>query len=123
LSPLDPHAFFFDAFGILIMLLKGDYEAAAETGRIVCQINPAFTGGYKPYVAALGHLRREEEAAVVRRRLMAIEPDFTIERFLANTPMDRESDRLNYAEGLRLAGIRERDLLEPNAPILLRPGR
>jgi tetratricopeptide (TPR) repeat protein len=123
LSPLDPHAFFFDAFFVLIHLLKRDYESAVEAGRMVCQINPSFTGSYKPYLAALGHLRRDQEAAAVRRRLMAIEPDFTIERFLSSTPMERESDRLHYAEGLRLAGIRERDPPVPNAPILLRPGR
>jgi tetratricopeptide (TPR) repeat protein len=123
LSPLDPHAFFFDAFFVLIHMMKRDYEKAAETGRTVCQINPAFTGGYKPYLAALGHLRREQDAASVRRRLMSIEPDFTIERFLNSTPMEREADRLHYAEGLRLAGVRERDPPVPNAPILLRPGR
>jgi DNA-binding SARP family transcriptional activator/TolB-like protein len=123
LSPLDPHAFFFDAFFVLIHLLKRDYESAVEVGRMVCQINPSFSGSYKPYLAALGHLRRDQEATTVRRRLMAIEPDFTIERLLATTPIEREADRLHYAEGLRLAGIRERDPPVPNAPIILRPGR
>ena len=51
-----------------------------------------------------------------------LEPDFTIERFVEVTPMENESDRQNYAEGLRLAGILERDLPNANAPIILRPG-
>jgi DNA-binding SARP family transcriptional activator/TolB-like protein len=122
LSPLDPHAFFFDAFFVLIHLMKRDYETAVEVGRTVSQLNPAFTATYKPYLAALGHLRRDQEAATVRRRLLALEPDFTIERFLANNAMERESDKMHYAEGLRLAGIRERDAPAPNAPIVLRPG-
>jgi hypothetical protein len=42
-------------------------------------------------------------------RLLAIEPDFTIELFLATTPFVRRVDRELYAEGLRLAGIPERD--------------
>ncbi len=109
LSPLDPHAFFFDAFFVLIHLLRRDYETAVEVGRTVSQLNPAFSAGYKPYLAALGHLRRDQEAAIVSRRLLALEPDFTIERFLANNSMERESDKMHYAEGLRLAGIRERD--------------
>ena len=46
---------------------------------------------------------------MVRRRLLAIEPDFTMERFIASAPFERESDREHYAEGLRLAGIPERD--------------
>jgi TolB-like protein len=122
LSPLDPHAFFFDAFFVLIHLMKRDYETAVEVGRSVSQLNPAFTATYKPYLAALGHLHRDQEAAIVRRRLLALEPDFTIERFMATNPMERDSDKMHYAEGLRLAGIRERDPPIANAPIVLRPG-
>jgi hypothetical protein len=122
LSPLDPHAFFFDAFFVLIHLMKRDYETAVELGRAVSQLNPSFTATYRPYLAALGHLRRDQEAATIRRRLLALEPDFTIERFMETNPMERESDRMHYTEGLRLAGIRERDLPSVNAPIMLRPG-
>lgn len=107
LSPLDPHAFFFDAFFILIHLLKRDYESAVAVGRAVIEMNPSFSATYKPYLAALGHLGREQEAAVVRRRLLAIEPDFTVERFVATSPLERESDREHYADGLRLAGVPE----------------
>ena len=110
LSPLDPHAFFFDAFFILIHLMKRDYESAVEVGRTVSEMNPSFSASYKPYLAALGHLRRTKEAAAVLRRLQALEPDFTIERFIATTPLERESDRLHYAEGLRLAGVPEREV-------------
>ncbi len=107
LSPLDPHAFFFDAFFILIHLLKRDYETAVAMGRTVSEMNPSFSATYKPYLAALGHLGRAREAAVVRRRLLTIEPDFTVERFVATSPLERESDRDHFAEGLRLAGVPE----------------
>ncbi len=107
LSPLDPHAFLFDAFFILIHLLKRDYKSAVAVGRAVSEMNPSFSATYKPYLAALGHLGRSQEAAVVRRRLLAIEPDFTVERFIATSPLERESDRDHYAEGLRLAGVPE----------------
>ena len=107
LSPFDPHAFFFDAFFILIHLLKRDYELAVATARAVTELNPSFSATYKPYLAALGHLGRSQEAAVVRRRLMAIEPDFTVERFTATSPLERVSDREHYAQGLRLAGVPE----------------
>ena len=109
LSTFDPHAFFFDAFFILIHLMKRDYKNAVTEGRQVAQLNPAFSAGYKPYLAALGYLRQEleQETETIRHRLMAIEPDFTIERFLKTTPMKKEADRLHYAEGLRRAGIHE----------------
>ncbi len=122
LSPLDPHAFVFDGFFGMIHLMKRDYESAIEVGRNISQLNPSFSATYKPYLAALGHLHRDQEAASIRRRLLALEPDFTIERFLETNSMERESDKMHYAEGLRLAGIRERDPPVANAPIVLRPG-
>jgi DNA-binding SARP family transcriptional activator/TolB-like protein len=118
LSPLDPHAFFFDAFFVLIHLLKREYESAATYGASVIQLNPSFSASYKPYLSALGHLGREQEAAKVRRKLLSLEPDFTIDRFLEANPMERESDRLHYAEGLRLAGVRQRDVAPPARPFL-----
>jgi DNA-binding SARP family transcriptional activator/TolB-like protein len=122
LSPLDPHAFFFDAFGVMIHLMKRDYETAATLGRTVSQLNPSFSAGLKPYLSALGHLGRDAETATVRRRLLALEPDFTVERFMATTPLEQEAAREHFAEGLRLAGVRERDPPIANAPIVLRPG-
>ncbi len=105
LSPLDPHAFFFDVVFGIVHLLRHDYEAAAMAGRAFTQLNPSFSGGYKPYLAALGYLGRDQEAANVLRRLLTIEPDFSIERFLARTPMEPTLERSHYAEGLRLAGV------------------
>ena len=107
LSPLDPHAFFFDTAFIIVALLKRDYEAAVAYGRAVSEMNPSFSAACKPYLAALGYLGQQQEAAVVRRRLLSIEPNFTIRRFLATTPFERSQDRVVYAEGLRRAGIPE----------------
>jgi tetratricopeptide (TPR) repeat protein len=107
LSPLDPHAFLYDTAFILVALQKRDYESAVMAGRAVSEMNPAFSAAHKPYLAALGHLGRESEAAMVRDRLLAVEPDFTVESFLASTPIEREADREFYAEGLRRAGVPE----------------
>ena len=104
LSPLDPHAFLFDGFFTVIYLMKRDYSAAVTVGRTVTQLNPSLSAGFKPYLAALGYLDLRQEAAAVRQRLLAIEPDFTIERFLRLSPFEREADREHYAEGLRRAG-------------------
>jgi TolB-like protein len=105
LSPLDPYAFMFDRFGTVIHLLKRDHEAAVVTGRAVTQMAPAVAAGFKPYLAALGHLGRTQEAAIARRRLLAMKPDYSVARFLATSPLQREGDRQHFAEGLRLAGL------------------
>jgi DNA-binding SARP family transcriptional activator/TolB-like protein len=104
LSPLDPLAFFFDSVFGMIHLLRHEYEPAASVGRSVIQLNPSFSGGYKPYLASLGHLGLEQEATSVLRRLLAIEPDFTVERFMTKTGLEKPADRDNYARGLLLAG-------------------
>jgi DNA-binding SARP family transcriptional activator/TolB-like protein len=107
LSPLDPHAFFFDTTSILAALLKHDHEEAVAIGREVSEMNPAFSAACKPYLAGLGLLGRSDEAEKVRQRLLSIEPDFSIARFLETSPFERDEDRLHYVAGLRLAGVPE----------------
>jgi TolB-like protein len=107
LSPLDPRAFFYDTAFIIVALLRRDYAEAASVGRSVSEMNPAFSAACKPYLAALGHFGLVEEAETVRRRLLAIEPEFTVRRFLQATPFERAEDREHYAEGLRKAGVAE----------------
>jgi DNA-binding SARP family transcriptional activator/tetratricopeptide (TPR) repeat protein len=114
LSPHDPHAFFFDGFLTVIHLMKRDYHKAVEQGRKVAQLNPAFSATYKPYLAALGYLGQEQEIKKIRGELLAIEPGFTIERFLQANPMEQEVDRLHYAEGLRRAGVPD-DVSQPRS--------
>jgi DNA-binding SARP family transcriptional activator/TolB-like protein len=105
LSPLDPYSFMFDGLFAAMHLLKRDYNAAATIGRAVTQFNPGYSAGYKPYLAALGHLGRVQEALVVLRRLLTIEPGLTVERCLRAFPLERQADRDHYAEGLRLANV------------------
>lgn len=107
LSPLDPYAFFYDAAGVLIHLLKHEHEAACAAGRATSQLNPGFSAILRHYLSALGHLGHQAEAETVRRRLLALEPEFTIVRFLASTALEREADRMHVADGLRRAGIEE----------------
>jgi DNA-binding SARP family transcriptional activator/TolB-like protein len=107
LSPLDPHAFFYDTFFLYIHLLKRDFESTIAVARIVCEMSPSFTSSHKLYLVALGHTGRAGEAAVVRERLLVLEPDFTVQQFLASTPLVRDADRQLFAEGLRLAGVSE----------------
>ncbi len=105
LSPLDPHAFFYDTVSIAIALLKHDHEAAVAIGRAVSELNPAFSSAYRLYLSALGHLGRKEEAEMVRKRLLALEPGFTVRRFLDTTPFERMEDRGHISAGLKLAGV------------------
>jgi TolB-like protein/Tfp pilus assembly protein PilF len=106
LSPYDPHGFFFDTAQILSKLLLREYEAAVTIGRRAIALNPGFSSSLKAQLAALGHLGREQEAAEVRGRLLALEPDFCVRDAAARSPF-RGQDVALYADGLRRAGLPE----------------
>ncbi len=107
LSPMDPNAFHYDVAFSVIALMRRDYEGAVAAGRSVSTMNPAYSAACKPYLAALGHLGQTQEAAVVRRRLLAIDPGFTVRSHLEASPFARQQDRDHFANGLRLAGVAE----------------
>ena len=85
--------------------LRGDFEQASVCGRRAVELNPGFTSTYKGYLATLGHLRLEQEAARVLARLLAMEPGFSIRAAIERSPMIRQDDLALYAEGLRKAGL------------------
>jgi DNA-binding SARP family transcriptional activator/TolB-like protein len=109
LSPLDPYAGVLDFSFVQINLLKRDFEAAARIGHQVLQINPTFTNLLKLCIAALGYLDHDDEAALLRKRLLEIEPNLTIRSYLETTPFTREQDQNLIAVGLRRGGIAEGD--------------
>jgi tetratricopeptide (TPR) repeat protein len=105
LSPLDPNAFMFDALFGIVHLLKRDCETAVAIGRSVTQFNPSYAAGRRLYLAALGHLGRTQEAGIVLRRMVALEPSITIEQCLSRFPLVRQADRDYFAQGLKRAGL------------------
>ena len=105
LSPFDPHGFFFEMALMMPHLLLGRHEAVVELGRRAVALNPALSSTYKGFLSALGHLGRTEEAAVIRARLLALEPGFTCAEAAARSPLLRAEDIALYVEGLRLAGL------------------
>lgn len=110
LSPHDPYAFIYDETFSVAALLRQDFEAAAALGRALSEMNPRFACACYAYLAALGHLHEEREASAVRRRLLTIQPGFTVQHFLALAPFQRLQDREVFASGLRRAGVAEGEL-------------
>ncbi len=107
LSPLDPQAFFFDTGRVLVALLRQDLDEAEAIGREVTSMNPNYAAAFLPYLAALGHLDRQADAALALARLRVLRPDFSVTKFLATTPLERPEHRDYQAHGLRLAGVPE----------------
>ena len=110
LSPHDPYAFIYDETFSVAALLRQDFEVAAAAGRALSAMNPRFACACYAYLAALGHLHEDGEAGVVRRRLLTIQPGFTVQDFLTLAPFQRPQDRELFAAGLRRAGVPEGEL-------------
>jgi len=107
LAPFDPYFGLFATMYPIAYVFKGDYARAVTVGRRVVNSNPKFSNGYKPLIAALGHLGQRAEAQAYVDRLRQMEPHFTIAQFGKVYPFRRGSDRERYLEGLRLAGVPE----------------
>jgi tetratricopeptide (TPR) repeat protein len=107
LAPLDPHAFMLDLGLIVVALLRQDFEAAVAAGRSAVEMQPSFVPAYKPYLAALGHLRQAGEVERIRQRLLALEPGFSLQRSREANLFERPEHQELFAAGLRLAGIKE----------------
>jgi TolB-like protein/Tfp pilus assembly protein PilF len=107
LTPIEPYPALFDNPYAIAYLIKRDYEQAATFGRRVAKTRPEFVNGYKPLIAALGHLGRREEAKFYVAKLLSLEPSFTVERFGQLYPFKHASDREHYMMGLHLAGVPE----------------
>jgi adenylate cyclase len=105
LAPFDPYYSFFEGVRALAHLLMRDYEQALAVGRRMVRAHPEFINAYKTVIAALGHLGRRTEARPYVRKLLLLEPGFTITEFEKLYPLKRSVDRKLYVKGLQLAGV------------------
>jgi TolB-like protein len=108
LAPFDPYFCIYEGVYAIAYMFKGDYEQAVLIGRGAVKANPDYSAGYKPLIAALGHLGRRAEAKPYIEKLLSLEPHFTVAHFARTYPFKRLEDRRRYARGLRLAGVPER---------------
>jgi DNA-binding SARP family transcriptional activator/TolB-like protein len=108
LATPDLYFSYFETVYTMAHTFKGDYELAVLVGRRAVKANPNFVNGYKPLIASLGHLGRGDEAQVYIRKLLSLEPDFTVQKFGQIYPIKKTIDRDRYMAGLRLAGVPER---------------
>jgi len=99
--------------------MRDDYAGAADVGRRAIQINPLFSSTYKSYLAALGLMDRPWEAQMVLRRLLELEPGFSVQEAVRRTPFVCPQDVARYAEGLRRAGLPEVGRVVPGDQLTL----
>ena len=104
LSPFDPLLFLrLTGMGIAFIDL-GRFDEAVAAARKALSQNQTFAASYRCLTTALAHLGREAEARQAAARLLELEPDFRISKWVAHG--GRRQDQL-FIDGLRKAGLPE----------------
>lgn len=109
LSPADPLAFNMRMGFALALALAGSLAEAVSIARAVVARHPDVKWPYRMMTAWASMAGDEETARWAAGRLLAAEPDFTIQRYLTR-PVFRSMPRWaeQMSEGLRKAGLPER---------------
>ena len=106
LSPLDPARYFFDSLAASAYLSAGSYARATELAKNSLRANSTHVSTYRALVIAQGIGGDTEGARSSAKRLVQLDPSFTVTKFLARRSgggFDEMSK--SFAEALRLAGI------------------
>lgn len=106
LCPVEPlYEFMYSSSRCLAHSFARQYKEAAIWGRRLVRECPSFSNGIKQLLVPLGHLGESVEARGYTRRLLELEPDFTIESFRRNRPFKNPEDREEFVKGLIKAGV------------------
>ena len=104
LSPLDP--MLYDTYtGVASTFITvGRFDEAVSEAKKALRQNPLFTSAYRCLAAALAYLGRDAEAKEAAARLLEIEPNFRISKWVGYGSRWQGE---KFIEGLRLAGLPE----------------
>jgi tetratricopeptide (TPR) repeat protein len=104
LAPVDPTRHYYDALAATAALRAGEYERCVALARRAINANATHGTAYRSMAIALAILERPEEATEAVRRLLGVEPHFTVQTYLARVPT-QDANREHFAELLRHAGL------------------
>ncbi len=107
LNPFDPLNFYFWIVAGIAQFVAGRYTEAISWLRKSRRASPRFIAGLRMLAASLALSGDLEEAKLVGRELLAIEPSFAVSKLVAWYPLQRSEDLARLAAGLCAAGLPE----------------
>lgn len=105
LNPDQPF-FYLDVLGRANFMLSR-YDAAAKAYAKVVERNPGFISAHRGLAASYAYLGKKDEAEWEADEVLALQPDFSLEKERQSNPFKRPEDTNRYIEGLRRAGLPE----------------
>src|SRR5262245_11392235 len=107
LSPFDPFSYEAHVAFTAVRVRQRRYDDAAVRIAKAVQANPGFSVLYAVQAAALALTGRTDEAKIVARRLLEIEPAFRVQAYIAFAGFMVPEALTPLADGLRQAGLPE----------------
>ena len=107
LSPLDPLRYYYQSLAASTAACCGKFERAIELGLSSIRLNRTHTSTYRALSIAQALSGQTVAAQETAKHLLALEPGYTVSKFIARFPAKQQSPdhMLKLAEGLRIAGV------------------
>ena len=105
LSPFDAMNFSWWCGAGMAEFVSGNYEESVHWLKRARQANPRFAATLRMLAASLALSGKEDEARSVSHSLLALDENFSVDRFISWYPMVREQDKLALKNGLLAAGL------------------
>lgn len=105
LSPCDPRGHFFDALGAAAYLAHEDYDRAVALAEAAISVTPRHISAHRAKVVGLQLGGRHSAASEAARVLRRLDPDFTVQRYLAVHPATRYATGQAWAQAMADAGV------------------
>ena len=107
LSPLDPMKYYYDSLGASAAATAGRYPRAIELAGRSLAVNCLHTSTLRVLAISQTLNGQVDAARATVSRLLALEPDFTVQRFLTRAPGADFDVGQRFARALREAGVPE----------------
>lgn len=101
---LQPMHYFYEEIAAMVAVCAGRFDAAAAHAERSVAANPAYVPGCRTQVIAHALALNGDAAATAARRLLQLEPGFTIRRFVRRSPASPEVTQ-RLAGALASAGL------------------
>jgi adenylate cyclase len=105
LSPMDPMRFFYDSLAATAAASAGQFDRAIELASRSVKSNRLHASTFRVLAIAQSLSGQMEAARDTVAQLLALEPDFTVQRFLERSPGADYDVGRRFAEALRAAGL------------------
>lgn len=107
LSPIDPARHFYDSLGATAAVMARDYPRGVALAQRAIRANAAHGSSYRALATAEIMLGEVDKAKATIARLLAVEPQSTVQTYLARVGPPNVQN-LEFAAALRTAGLPER---------------